>query len=124
MKQRPSEHVEQCEVIQWCNKTAYRYGVFELRLIFAIPNGGQRARTTGARLKAEGVKPGIPDLMLPVARSGYHGLFIEMKRVQGGGLSPEQVAWRDNLKEQGYSCIQCRGAPMAISVLKEYLNLE
>src|SRR5262245_64718583 len=50
------------------------------RLCFAIPNGGARDVITAGRLKAEGVRAGVPDVCLPVARAGYHGLFLEVKR--------------------------------------------
>ena len=51
----------------------------EWNLLLSIPNGGYRKLKTGIRLKKTGLKPGIPDMMLPVGRGGYLGLFIEMK---------------------------------------------
>lgn len=53
-------------------------------------------------MKAAGVKPGVPDMFLPVAREGCHGLYIELKRRDGGRVSPEQTAWMDALARQGY----------------------
>jgi hypothetical protein len=55
-------------------------GVVVLRFLFAIPNGGLRDKATAGKLKAEGVKDGVPDTMLPVPRHMWAGLFIEMKR--------------------------------------------
>lgn len=75
----PSEHFEQREFVKWFRQT------FPDVLIFAIPNGGARSPTTAARLKAEGVVPGIPDLFVPA-----WGLWVEMKRQKGGALSPAQ----------------------------------
>lgn len=67
----------------------------ELQLLYHVPNEGKRTWRTGARLKSEGLKPGVPDLCLPVARGKYHGLYVELKRrdqratacatVKGGG---------------------------------------
>ena len=51
----------------------------QLRLLLAIPNGGLRNKVTAGKLKAQGVKAGVPDIFLPVARGRYHGLWIEMK---------------------------------------------
>ena len=68
------------------------------------------------------MKPGVPDLCLPVARGGYHGLYIELKRAVGGILSDEQKWWIDELKSQGYAAIVCHGAEEAIRTIKEYLS--
>ena len=114
----PSEHVEQRNLISWCNQQGP-----PASLIFAIPNGGQRSKITGAKLKLEGVRAGVPDLFLPVARHGYHGLFIEMKRIKSGGMSEAQKAWKSVLLEQGYYCTQCRGADAAIVVIRSYLEM-
>ena len=77
-----SEHDEQCELVRWFRST-YR-GV----RIFAIPNGGVRGKIAGGRLKNEGVSAGVPDLFIPA-----WGLWIEMKRANGGTLSPAQKDW-------------------------------
>ena len=51
------EHQEQKTLIKWCEYKGHPYN-----LIFAIPNGGQRHKAVAAKLKAEGVKSGVPDL--------------------------------------------------------------
>ena len=72
-----SEATEQEKLISW---TQYQYNEYpELKLIFHIPNGGSRNTLEAANLKRQGVKAGVPDLCLPVARQNYHGLYIEMK---------------------------------------------
>ncbi len=94
----------------------------ELALLYAIPNGGARDAVTGARMKAEGVKAGVPDLFLPVARCGYHGLFVEMKRRDGGKVSPAQRLWIERLTEQGYLVAVCHGRDAAERVIVTYLE--
>lgn len=117
-----SEHVEQCGVVRWAEAmTGIRP---ELGLLFAVPNGGGRSKAEGGRLKAEGVKPGVPDLMLPVARQGYHGLFIEMKRAGGGRLSLYQREWRARLEAEGYRWVCCEGMDAGIKALREYLGIK
>jgi hypothetical protein len=74
----PSESAIQQALIEWVHWQ--RRTTPALGLLFAIPNGGARSLRTASRLKAEGVVPGIPDLCLPVARRGFHGLWIELKR--------------------------------------------
>ena len=92
-----------------------------LALLFAIPNGGRRDAVTGAGLKAEGVRAGVPDLCLPVARRGFHGFFIELK-ASGGSLSPEQRGWIARLRQAGYAAEVCRGWEAAASRLTHYLE--
>lgn len=72
-------------------------------------------------MKGEGVTPGVPDLMLPVARHQAHGLFIEMK-APNGRESPEQKAKIDEMASDGYACVVAYGADCAISAVIEYLS--
>ena len=117
----PTEHEEQCLAVQWANTMSFRFP--ELDLLFAIPNGGYRAPLTAIRLKREGVRSGVPDLFLPVARYDYHGLFLELKRAKGGNLSGTQKEWLKNLSEQGYLVKRSNGGEEAIYQLKCYLNI-
>lgn len=120
------EHHEQAALFGWAAMKMIEYP--ELRLLFAIPNGGHRTKTTAARMKAEGVKKGVPDLCLPVARSLYHGLFIELKAEYPNGshgrTSPEQTAWIKKLTNQGYYADVCVGWAMAAQLIVDYLECE
>ena len=87
-----------------------------------IPNGGYRNPREAHNLKLQGVKPGVPDLFLPVARGGWHGLFIEMKRQKGGRLSDDQKAWIDALTDQHYLAVRADGAEQACEILYKYLT--
>lgn len=93
-----SEHLEQVRLVSWFRKT------YPDVRIFAVPNGGARSGLQGAKLKAEGVSPGVPDLFIPA-----WGLWVEMKRSKGGTLSPEQRDWIAYLDDCGYQCIVGRG---------------
>lgn len=116
----PHESAEQAAVFQWA---AYRTGVYpELDLLYHVPNGGSRNPIEAARLKAQGVKAGVPDLVLPVARGKHHGLYIELKRQKGGRLSDDQKKWLDELTEQGYLAVRCDGAEAAIKTIEDYLR--
>ena len=113
-----SEAAEQSALMQWCAwQRDARY-----RLLFAIPNGERRDKLTAARLKAQGVRSGVPDLCLPVAAGCWHGLFIELKRADGGRVAPEQVQWLAALDAQGYLAVVCRGFDEARLVLSFYLG--
>lgn len=94
----------------------------KLKLLFAIPNGGQRSAASAAKAKAEGVKKGVSDLMLPVARHGYHGLWLEMKRLKGGSESKEQKEWAEAMKQEGYAYCCCHGWAAAAQALMAWLE--
>ena len=86
-------------------------------MIFAIPNGEKRAITVAKRLKAEGVVRGIPDLFIP-----QWNLWVEMKRVSGGRLSPEQKAMITYLESIGNTVIVGKGAADASKQILEFKN--
>lgn len=71
-------------------------------------------------MKAEGLKAGVPDLHLPVARCGFIGLWIEMK-VGKNKPTDKQGRWSELLRAQGHRVVVCYGSSAAIDVLREYL---
>lgn len=113
------EHAEQAALIRWAEFARARLP--ELALLHAIPNGGHRHKATAARLKAEGVRRGVPDLCLPVARSGAHGLYIELK-TERGRPTPEQLGWIRALRRQGFAAEVCHGWESARSMIEHYLS--
>ena len=118
----PTESEEQITVFEWAAVMEQRYP--ELAMLYHIPNGGLRNKATAARLRAEGVKAGVPDLCLPVPRSGYHGLYIEMKKRDGSNrATKEQRQWIDELQAHGYRAPVAYGSDEAIGVLEECLGI-
>ena len=73
-------------------------------------------------LKAQGATPGISDLLLAVTTEKYAGLWIEMKRIKGGVVSPEQKHFMKLMLESGYQAVVARGAEEAIQRIEEYLD--
>lgn len=114
-----TEHEHQKAVVQWAERMSGL--VPELRLLHAIPNGGKRHMFTARRMKAEGVKSGVPDLFLPIARAGRHGLYIEMK-AHRGSVTPEQREWIAALRDQGYRAEVARGFEAAINIIEDYVH--
>ena len=95
-------------------------------LLFAVPMGGKRDLREAVRMKAAGCKKGVPDMFAPIARGGYNGLFIELKRpiVKGDAkpvVSPEQKYWIEQLREQGYRAEVCYGWIEAKTLIEDYL---
>lgn len=114
----PSEAWEQKEVIRWWSEKAAGLQLYEDSL-FHIPNGTQAA----SRMKKRGlgVRSGVPDLFLALPSGGYHGLWIELKRIKGGTLSPEQVDYLTFLKSMHYAAFCCKGAEAAKRLITQYL---
>ena len=90
--------------------------------MFHIPNEGKRSVAYAMKLKKMGVKPGVPDIFLPVPMCGSHGLFIEMKRAQGGRLSHEQSEYLKALRDFGYQAVVCNGFDSAIGIIDNYME--
>ena len=115
------EHREQVKLIAWARAAAEVHP--ELELLHAIPNGGARDRITGARLKAEGVLAGMPDLCLPVPRGPWAGLYIELKRPDGRGqLTKAQERIIHKLRAVGHRVEVCKGWLAARDVILNYLE--
>ena len=120
MRRKTPEHDAQVGVIQWWGWVCKGYGLPEFAL-YAVPNAGAGAqRGQAGKMKAEGARAGIPDLVLPVGRGGYAGLVIEMKSPVGR-TSPEQrevLAWFESI---GWRAVVCRSADAAMQEIKAYL---
>jgi hypothetical protein len=106
-------------LFQWAEYQASKYP--ELKLLYHIPNGGKRDKVTAINLKRQGVKAGVPDICLPVARGGYFGLYIELK-VGSNKPTKLQNEWLCNLNKQGYLATVCYGWQQAAEILVAYLG--
>lgn len=129
----PSEHTEQCVVIEWWAHVCSKYGL-PVFALFAVPNGaklqfarnkaGNRYSIEAARLLAEGMRPGVPDLFLASGSqsdTAAHGLFLEMKR-KPNKPTPEQEAVLAYLRTSGYHAVICWNADEAMRAITGYLK--
>ena len=114
-----TEHQHQVSLFQWANLAKRKYP--ELELMFAIPNGGLRNEVVAAKLRQEGLKPGVPDIFLPAARDGYHGLSIELKN-ERGRMSKNQQKWLPKINAAGYLAVVCYGWDEARIRIEDYLS--
>lgn len=112
---RGSEAYEQIAVVDYCD--------FKHIPIFHIPNGGSRNKREAKNLKRQGVKKGIPDLCVPVAKGGFHGLYIEMKS-ETGKPTKEQLEWIETLNGNGYKAVVCYGFDEARETIDQYMGGE
>jgi hypothetical protein len=89
---------------------------------FAIPNAGKRSKRTGHKMVKEGLRKGVPDLMVAERCGPYAGCFIEMKRQKGSVTSKEQHATISRLRDKGYFCVIAKGWEQAVAHLNYYLS--
>lgn len=92
----------------------------ELEYLHHVPNGGKRDRATATALKRQGVKAGVPDIVLPAVRAGYHGLYIELKAGKNTATD-NQKRWLGYLRQQGYYTAVCYGWQAAAGLIERYL---
>lgn len=112
------EHDNQVALFEWA---AYDKRP-ELKMLFAVPNGGLRNKAVAGKLKAEGVKAGVEDVFLDVARGGHHGLRIEMKAGKNKP-TPEQKDWMARHNAEGYLAMVCYDWTEATEAINRYLGL-
>lgn len=115
-----TEHDEQKALLKWWALACAGFGVPEVCL-FAVPNAAKRSPKLASMLKAEGMRSGIPDLILAVPRGEFHGLFIEMKKAKGGRPSLNQITSLGAFFRQGYAVRICHGFEAARSVIERYM---
>ncbi len=78
-------------------------------MLFAVPNGGFRIAREAVRLYAEGVTPGVSDLILLQSRGGFASLCIEMKTTASSSRqSHQQKEWQQQAERSGNKYIVCR----------------
>lgn len=120
-KRKDHEGVEQKHVFAWmfaCHRELYDCA-------FHVPNGGHRHVAVAKKLKGEGVKAGVPDILILQPRGGYHGLAIEFKATppDDAKVSDSQLKWLNRLAENGYLSVVCRGTKAAKETISNYAQL-
>lgn len=120
-----TEKEVQKSIFAWLDMMANSDPLYSL--FFAIPNGAHLARgaVSAKSLKAQGMKPGVPDILgaIPavIASTLYHGLFIEMKS-EIGKVSPDQDLWHLRLRKTGYRVEVLRSFEEAQYVITQWIS--
>ena len=135
------EHDMQVQLINDCNVLfGYKYRELLIEIdklgfvapIFSVPNSGfgilagkEKDKNLIYRvisyLRKEGLRSGVPDLVLPVPACGYHGLFIELKQGKNKP-SDNQLRWHILLSYLGYRVVVCYSKADAINLIIEYMK--
>lgn len=122
IRTRRAEHEEDAQIALMSWLQLQYPAVFERTA--HVPNGGQRGKRIAGRMKAMGVKPGVPDILCFVPSRGHNGLAIEMKRpgAPPSATSKEQHAWLRHLEGLGWHACVCRGFEEAKTAIEGYLG--
>jgi hypothetical protein len=121
MPETRSEYDEQVAVFQWAALYQSKYpDLFFLN--GSIMGGTGLTPAILNKLKKAGMKKGKPDINLPIARGGYIGLWIELKRRGGPNPSQDQIIWLRALDHAGHLALCCKGSDAAISIIKQYVT--
>lgn len=110
MKLVASEADHQHVFTQWLDLNQITY--------FAVPNGGKRGWKAQRQAKKEGIKAGVPDLVVLLYQ---RAVFIEMKK-KGGRVSPKQKEWVSQLQLLGYDVAVCYSSQEAREFIEGILN--
>ncbi len=149
MKRAHPEDDIQRALFQWITLATPR--IPQLALAFHPANGGKRDPREAARLKGLGVRPGVPDVMIPVPQmmdwsdkkrplilspmkswdDDYPdrrevtctGLAIELKSATGV-LSKNQKWWLEKLGHEGWEVHVCRSFDEARQVIADYFGVK
>lgn len=108
-----NETYEQIAVIDYCDINGIP--------VFHVPNEGKRSAKTGKMMKRMGLRNGVPDLIFPISKRGFHGLAIEMKYGKNKPTE-KQLEWLDLLNANGYKAVVCYGFDEAKETIDWYME--
>lgn len=117
----------QAHLIEWADHADNQYLYPGLDMLYSVPNGSGRGKTEAWVHKMTGLRSGIPDLVLPVARQPFFGLCVELKtykayHAKGHSLSANQVIWIDKLRKAGQRVEVLWSLSEVIQLYRDYLG--
>ena len=121
-KPKPKKRTQPLTTEDDIQETVIEYCELKHIIAIHIPNESKRSVAYGAKMKRMGLRKGFPDIFIPTARKGFHGLMIELKRDKKSRVSAEQTAWITYLNKQGYKAMICYGAREAINEVEKYFK--
>ena len=119
----PTEEMEQIALVRYLEIQQLRFS--------AVPSSTfTKSWSVKARNTRMGVRPGVPDLIVIIPPDRTNDaigrvLFIELKRVRGGVVSPDQKLWIAALNDLDSPSViagVARGADEAIETIQSYLR--
>lgn len=121
-KAAQAERYDQINLVRWFHLQ------YPDELIISIPNNLVRNCVQARNATYEGLVSGIPDLMIPVGRGTYLGLWIELKRketptLKNGVASQRQIAIIKHLNSRGYLAKIIYGFDAAKKFIDDYMKM-
>lgn len=116
----PTEAQEQEALFKRIRMFEGRYPV--LSVVLHVPNGGWRHKAEATAFSRRGVKPGVPDICVPVQRGRHGALWIELKRA-GGRRTEAQADFGLRLTLAGHAVQVCYSAAEAWAAICQYLGI-
>jgi hypothetical protein len=113
----PESEANQQEIVIKYLRLAYPHALY-----CASAGGMWTSDSQRIKMARTGYVKGFPDLFIYEPRGEFHGLAIEMKKVKGSKIEPEQVQWQEQLRNRGYASYICKGSEEAIKIIDEYFN--
>ena len=113
----PESEANQQEIVIKYLRLSYPHALY-----CASAGGMWTSDSQRIKMAKTGYVKGFPDLFVYEPRGEFHGLAIEMKRVKGSKIEPEQIEWQEQLRNRGYASYICKGNEEAIKVIDEYFN--
>jgi hypothetical protein len=92
-------------------------------LVIHIPNEGRRSERYGRLLRDMGMRAGVSDLFICMAKHGFHGAWIELKSARGR-ISTEQALFQLDMANQGYFTMVCYSIDEAIKTISWYTGID
>lgn len=128
----PSEHQEQAAFFTMILYKYQHNETFARPLFFAVPNGawlgGRRPSNMMEKMKAEGLTPGVADILYLQPRGHYSFLALEFKRADKrnrhqGGLRDDQIKFLNAASLAGAFFSVCYSADEAVRAFDAYMEL-
>lgn len=131
----PTEHDEQAGFVGDVKARYQHRRDFYPELFYSVPNGfwaagkGNAKFALIAKYKAEGMRPGVADVMYDQPRGGFTKFVCEMKRrdrrnEKNGGLSDDQMAYLNAARKVGAFVCVCYTADEAVQCFDNYMAME
>lgn len=127
VKRKHTDHegTEQKHLLSWMKVNNNPVIRSMAEVVYHVPNGGTRNGREAANLKEQGTRAGVSDLVIPMARGGYFGLYLELKATppHNSMLAESQQGWLLKVHRNGYAAALAVGKAEAQEIIDRYASM-